>query len=83
MSFFALDVVSSPKNLVGYLVALRPVVIIVKSLITKLGQKIKISVEDVTRCLKYCLKLEPVTLQPLESLIVICKQKNVSVILFV
>ncbi len=75
---FAVGSVVHNKYLVGISIALRPVLMFLKSLVTKLALKMNVSAEDVTPCLKYCLKLEAIPLQFLKPLAFICKENIVS-----
>lgn len=70
------------KTLIGCSIALRPVLLFIKSLVTKLAQKEHISAEHVALCMKYCLKLEPIPFQSIQLLAFICQENNVSVVVF-
>ncbi len=69
---FAGIVARNNNKVAGRFIPLKPVLMFLKSLIVKLMQKLQVSRDDVFACLKYCLRLDSISLEYLQPLAHFC-----------
>ncbi|XP_064402600.1 midasin-like isoform X2 [Halichondria panicea] len=84
MKFKYRGIVARNNNKVaGRFIPLKPVLMFLKSLIVKLMQKLQVSRDDVFACLKYCLRLDSISLEYLQPLAHFCLRNTANDLIFV